>query len=39
LVDFGGGHTQGWADEELWGTKEGDLQALEKILTGARPEK
>jgi hypothetical protein len=31
VVDFGGGYTPGWIDEELQGTKRGDLQALEKI--------
>ncbi|CAJ0546764.1 Ff.00g013910.m01.CDS01 [Fusarium sp. VM40] len=31
LIDFGGGSTQGWADEELAETKEGDEQALTKI--------
>ncbi|RBQ80369.1 hypothetical protein FVER14953_12589 [Fusarium verticillioides] len=31
LIDFGGGYTQGWIDEELAETKEGDEQALERI--------
>ncbi|KAF5581285.1 hypothetical protein FPCIR_10278 [Fusarium pseudocircinatum] len=31
LIDFGGGYTQGWIDEELAETKQGDEQALEKI--------
>jgi tRNA A-37 threonylcarbamoyl transferase component Bud32 len=32
IVDFGGGQTFGWVDYELVGTKDGDLQALKKIL-------
>ncbi|KAF5718819.1 hypothetical protein FMUND_4986 [Fusarium mundagurra] len=32
LVDFGGGYTSGWVDEELSDTKEGDEQALKKII-------
>ena len=31
VIDFGGG-APGWIDRELVGTKEGDLQALERIL-------
>lgn len=31
IVDFGGGQTWGWVDTELVGTKEGDMQALQKI--------
>ncbi|PNP86549.1 hypothetical protein FNYG_00251 [Fusarium nygamai] len=31
LIDFGGGYTPGWIDEDLAETKEGDEQALEKI--------
>ncbi|KAF5685732.1 hypothetical protein FDENT_6067 [Fusarium denticulatum] len=31
LIDFGGGYTQGWIDEDLAETKQGDEQALEKI--------
>ncbi|KAM0193113.1 hypothetical protein ACHAPI_007843 [Fusarium lateritium] len=31
LIDFGGGFTEGWVDEELAETKEGDEQALTKI--------
>jgi hypothetical protein len=31
-VGFGGGQTLGWVDYELVGTKDGDLQALKKIL-------
>ncbi|KIL93942.1 hypothetical protein FAVG1_02504 [Fusarium avenaceum] len=31
LIDFRGGFTQGWVDEELAETKEGDEQALAKI--------
>jgi serine/threonine protein kinase len=36
ITDFGGGTTMGWVDRELEETKEGDLQALEKILTDVR---
>ncbi|KAF9768109.1 hypothetical protein IL306_014623, partial [Fusarium sp. DS 682] len=32
LIDFGGGFTEGWVDEELAETKEGDEQALTKII-------
>ncbi|CVL06299.1 uncharacterized protein FMAN_03767 [Fusarium mangiferae] len=31
LIDFGGGYTRGWIDEELAETKQGDEQALGKI--------
>ncbi|KAH7172981.1 hypothetical protein DER46DRAFT_499272 [Fusarium sp. MPI-SDFR-AT-0072] len=31
-IDFGGGYTRGWIDEDLAETKEGDEQALEKIV-------
>ena len=39
VVDFGGGQTRGWVSNELVGTKEGDLQALEKILKDIRGSK
>ncbi|EHK97581.1 hypothetical protein M7I_6669 [Glarea lozoyensis 74030] len=32
LVDFGGSWTEGWVDAELSDTKEGDGQALKRIL-------
>ncbi|KAI0378202.1 hypothetical protein F5Y04DRAFT_262678 [Hypomontagnella monticulosa] len=32
LIDFGGGWTDGWVDEELEGTVDGDEQAVQKIL-------
>lgn len=32
ILDFGGGNTQGWVDEEMYGTGEGDLQGLDKIM-------
>lgn len=32
IIDFGGGHTQGWVDEDKAGTKEGDLQGLRRVL-------
>ncbi|KAK4162979.1 hypothetical protein QBC43DRAFT_264850 [Cladorrhinum sp. PSN259] len=31
LIDFGGGWTDGWVDEALAGTVDGDEQAVEKI--------
>ncbi|KAL4904459.1 hypothetical protein BDW74DRAFT_154898 [Aspergillus multicolor] len=33
LLDFEGGWTRDWIDDELEGTKEGDLQALKRIRT------
>ncbi|KAI9875045.1 MAG: hypothetical protein M1830_008995 [Pleopsidium flavum] len=33
MIDFGGGFTHGWVDEEKRETVEGDLQALSKIFT------
>ncbi|KAF2809036.1 uncharacterized protein BDZ99DRAFT_533412 [Mytilinidion resinicola] len=33
IVDFGGSYTEGWVDKETSGTVEGDLQALEKIVS------
>lgn len=32
LIDFGGGYTEGWVDKEKTGTKEGDLQGVERIV-------
>lgn len=32
LIDFGGGYTRGWVDEDLAETKEGDEQALNRIM-------
>jgi hypothetical protein len=32
LIDFGGGTTKGWVDEELAETTEGDKQALRRIV-------
>lgn len=32
VIDFEGGYTEGWVDEDRAGTKEGDLQGLGKIL-------
>lgn len=32
VIDFEGGYTEGWVDEDMAGTKEGDLQGLGKIL-------
>ncbi|KAK3946137.1 hypothetical protein QBC46DRAFT_368907 [Diplogelasinospora grovesii] len=32
LIDFGGGYTKGWVDEDKAGTKEGDLQGVAKIV-------
>ncbi|KAF5966169.1 kinase domain-containing protein [Fusarium bulbicola] len=32
VIDFGGGWTEGWVDEELSGTVEGDEMAVRKIM-------
>jgi serine/threonine protein kinase len=32
VLDFGGGNTIGWVDRDKFGTLEGDLQGLDKIL-------
>lgn len=32
LVDFGGGYTEGWVDEDKAGTRQGDLQGVAKIV-------
>ncbi|KAJ3480607.1 hypothetical protein NLG97_g8034 [Lecanicillium saksenae] len=32
LIDFGGGWTDGWVDQELAGTVEGDKQAVRRML-------
>ena len=32
LIDFGGGFTEGWVEEQLMDTVEGDKQALKKIM-------
>ncbi len=32
IIDFGGGWTDGWVDQELGGTMEGDELAVNKIL-------
>jgi len=31
VIDFGGGRCEGWVDEGLEGTKEGDLQGLSRL--------
>jgi hypothetical protein len=31
LIDFGGGYTEGWVDEDKTGTIKGDLQGMAKI--------
>ncbi len=38
LVDFGGGWTNGWVDQELVDTVEGDEQAVGKIMSLLRAE-
>lgn len=42
VIDFGGGHTEGWVDRDTAGTIEGDLQGLRAITdfvdTGREPE-
>jgi serine/threonine protein kinase len=32
LLDFGGGNTVGWVDQDKYGTLDGDMQGLGKIL-------
>lgn len=32
LIDFGGGWSEGWVDENLQNTVEGDQQGLKRIL-------
>jgi hypothetical protein len=32
IIDFGGGHTRRWVDDDLAGTVQGDLQGLRRIL-------
>lgn len=32
IIDFGGGYTQGWVERGLAGTREGDVQALGRIV-------
>jgi len=32
IIDFEGGHTEGWVDRDKAGTVEGDLQGLENIV-------
>lgn len=32
IVDFGGGYTLGWVDEDKAGTVEGDIQGVERIV-------
>lgn len=32
LLDFGRGNTMGWVDQDKYGTMEGEMQGLEKIL-------
>ncbi|ETN37617.1 uncharacterized protein HMPREF1541_07239 [Cyphellophora europaea CBS 101466] len=36
VIDFGGSYTEGWVDEELLETKEGDDMGLEKIVNGLK---
>jgi serine/threonine protein kinase len=32
VLDFGGGNTVGWVDHDKYGTMEGELQGLAKIM-------
>jgi serine/threonine protein kinase len=32
VLDFGGGNTMGWVDWDKYGTMEGEMQGLRKIL-------
>jgi serine/threonine protein kinase len=36
LLDFGGGNTLGWVDQDKYGTMEGDEQGLRKIMEALR---
>lgn len=36
IIDFGGGYTAGWVDEDLANTVEGDHQGLSRIITYIR---
>ncbi|KAF2965718.1 hypothetical protein GQX73_g7863 [Xylaria multiplex] len=38
VLDFGGGNTVGWVDEDKYGTLEGETQGLEKIMAALRDE-
>jgi hypothetical protein len=38
LLDFGGGNTLGWVDEDKYGTMEGEQQGLQKIIKALRVE-
>ncbi|KAM0720538.1 hypothetical protein Q7P37_004674 [Cladosporium fusiforme] len=38
IIDFGGGYTEGWVDENLAGTIEGDEQGLARIIEFMRRE-
>ncbi|KAI1291241.1 hypothetical protein F5Y03DRAFT_377292 [Xylaria venustula] len=38
VLDFGAGNTVGWVDADKYGTLEGDIQGLEKILAHLREE-
>ncbi|KAK3896520.1 hypothetical protein C8A05DRAFT_39941 [Staphylotrichum tortipilum] len=33
LIDFGGGNTMGWVDHDKYGSMEGELQGLDRIMT------
>jgi hypothetical protein len=32
VIDFGGGYTEGWVDQDIAGTREGDRQGLARII-------
>ncbi|KAI0534186.1 hypothetical protein GGR58DRAFT_483607 [Xylaria digitata] len=38
VLDFGAGNTVGWVDQDKYGTLEGDIQGLEKIMAALRDE-
>ncbi|KAI0973618.1 hypothetical protein F4678DRAFT_425354 [Xylaria arbuscula] len=38
VLDFGGGNTVGWVDANKYGTLEGDIQGLEKIMAHLKEE-
>lgn len=36
IIDFGGSYTEGWVDEELKETEEGDEQGIERLKNGLK---
>ncbi|KAG8627637.1 hypothetical protein KVT40_005120 [Elsinoe batatas] len=36
IIDFGGSYTEGWVDEDLKETEQGDMQGVEKVVGAVR---